>query len=244
MLILDAGNSRIKWGWWAQGRIVDQGVCDRAEALPGPRELRCEVGGTVRAAAVSVAASTVRERLAAVVLERWGVTLEFLVPSPRFGELVCAYEDPARLGVDRWAAIVAAATRYGLPAVVVDCGTAVTIDCICAEGRHRGGVILPGLATMRRSLHSGTANLPEVLGPAEGLLGTDTVAAIRNGTFYAVVGAVDRIVGALDDVTDERGTHYLVTGGDAALFRGHFAHRYQHDPTLVLTGAALLAAGP
>lgn len=244
MLILDAGNSRIKWGWWREGVIAADGVCDSPEDIPSPGDLKLPANAATRAAAVSVARETVRERLAAAVRGRWGLELEFLSPARQFGEVVCAYQDPSRLGVDRWAAVVAAACRYGLPAVVVDCGTAVTVDYVSAGGEHRGGVILPGLRTMRRALHAGTANLPEVLGPAEGLLGTDTVSAIRNGTFYAVVGAVDRIVASLTAQDDGSGPYLLLTGGEGALFNGHFARRYQLDPTLVLTGAALLADGP
>lgn len=242
MLVIDAGNSRIKWGWWSDGEIAQHGLCEHAHELPSPGDIGLVARAGERAVAVSVAAPAMREALTASVRARWGRELAFLRPQRCFGRLVCAYQQPARLGVDRWAAIVGAAQTYGTPALVVDCGTAVTIDHVDARGRHQGGVIFPGLGTMRRALHTGTANLPEVAGPADGVLGTDTVEAIRNGTFYAVVGAIDRIVAPLAESANA--SHRLLTGGDAALLREHLALDYQLDSLLVLRGAAWLALGP
>lgn len=242
MLVIDAGNSLIKWGWWQGAAFRRTGACDAASGLPAPEDVGVyRPIRSARVVAVSVASETVRERLAGAVLDKWGSAPQFLAPSAHYGYLRCGYADPQRLGVDRWAAMVAAFAMYDPPLLVVDCGTAVTIDYVGADGMHQGGVIIPGLRTMRRSLRAGTAQLPEVQGPPEGLLGADTAAAIRNGTFHAVVGAIDHIAAALAEASDGEGVHRLLTGGDGSAIAGHLATPYVLDKDLVLRGAALLA---
>jgi len=243
MLILDVGNSRIKWGWWQRREFLRLGSAATAADLPGPNDLGLPSNVTApRVCAVSVSAEDTQRRLADAVRGKWGVTVEFLSGSGTYRGVRCAYGDPTRLGVDRWAAIIGGYARYGLPLAVVDCGTALTVDYVDGQGRHRGGVIAPGLTTMRRSLHGGTARLPQVEGPAAGLLADNTADAIRNGTFEMLAGGIERIVRAAAAAEPEgREPVYVITGGDAAALLPRLAVTFVHDPQLVLHGAALMA---
>lgn len=86
-----------------------------------------------------------------------GWTLVFQAASTHpFPGLAPGYHEPARLGVDRWLALVALRARGVLPSLVVDAGSALTVDCLTAEGRHEGGWIVPGLALAQRALFQGT----------------------------------------------------------------------------------------
>jgi type III pantothenate kinase len=160
--------------------------------------------------------------------------------------LAVALDKPDQVGIDRLAAAAAAALvkPAGRPAVVVDCGTAVTVDLVAADGRFLGGAILPGPALMARALAEGTSKLPAVAalvgGEVPAMPGRSTEEAIAAGIGHGVRGAVARLV------VEARSA----SGGDAAtILTGGWADAV-HDvlpdarlvPNLVLAGIALAAA--
>ena len=103
------------------------------------------------------------------------------------------YRNPAQLGSDRWAALIGARHLLGTrPAMVVVCGTATTIDFLTEEGVFKGGVIMPGVGLMLRSLHEGTAALPDQGGEFFSYP-TQTVDAIASGCQHAQAGAIERL---------------------------------------------------
>ncbi len=108
------------------------------------------------------------------------------------GGVVNGYDNPAQLGADRWAALIGARGLHAGPALVVMAGTATTVDCLDAQGVFRGGLILPGLDLMRRSLARNTAGLPEACGGYR-VLPTNTDDAIVSGCIAATVGAIERM---------------------------------------------------
>ena len=124
---------------------------------------------------------------------------------------------PASVGVDRLCNAVAAFDRLGMPCVIADFGTAITIDCVNAEGIFLGGAILPGLAAGAKALAQSTAQLPAVT-PAEPdwVFGKETAQAIVGGLVFGARGALRELVEAY---AGELGQWPLVilTGGDARL---------------------------
>lgn len=146
-----------------------------------------------------------------------------------------AYEQPERLGVDRWLSLLAAHRYYPGKRCIVDCGTAITVD-ILDQGRHLGGLIAPGLATMRKSLHSETAALDAVDCSSDLHFARHTAAAITGGTLMAAIGlirsAMQRLAG------DYR---LLLTGGDAELLAAKLELPLIVDRDLVLKGLSVLA---
>ncbi len=151
---------------------------------------------------------------------------------------------PERIGTDRLLAALAAWHRHKRPAVVVDIGTAITVDSVDESGSFQGGAILPGPQTAAWSLHGRTAALPEVAlmpGEASGAgervaaIGLDTESAIRAGLVYGAAGAIDRIV-------DEQ-LHLLaadaaviVTGGGYELLAPYLRAPMEYAANLVLEG--------
>ncbi len=150
------------------------------------------------------------------------------------------YDDPARIGVDRLAAAAAAhrATPDGRATVVVDAGTALTVDAIAAEGTFRGGAIAPGLRLGLNALSAGTSFLPQVEPAATmPLLGKNTPDGLRSGAVHGSAALVEglcvRMAAALDSPIA-----IFLTGGDAPLLHPHIAAVHTCDPDLVLRGLA------
>jgi len=148
---------------------------------------------------------------------------------------------PERVGMDRLAAAVAA-NRLRPPAhgaIVVDAGTAVTVDAVSRDGAFRGGVILPGLRMVTRALASETDLLPmvEVAFSDEPppVLGKSTEAAIRSGAFWGAVGAIRQVISCFPrDLGAD--TQLYVTGGDARILATLIDPRAVYVPNMVLAG--------
>ena len=200
-LVIDVGNTRLKWALHnaphphapvlAQGAEFLENIDRLAEGpwanLPVPTSmLGC-----------LVASDAVRHRVAEQ-MEIWDVAPQWVVASAAEAGISNGYDHPARLGADRWVAMIGAwhrvcASNAPKPLVVVMVGTAVTVDAIDAEGRFLGGFILPGHGIMLRALESGTAGLHVPTGNVCNFP-TNTSDALTSGGTYAIAGAVARMV--------------------------------------------------
>lgn len=242
-LLVDLGNSRLKWAWLGDDGALSEG--GRAPLGAEPLEAVLEqsfeaLDAPARVRVASVRADAEADRLQAWVAQRWGITPELALPAAEGWGVQNAYTEPARLGVDRWLALVAARRRGGRPAVVVDCGTAVTVDALDGGGRHLGGLILPGLAMMRGALQRDAHGIGDATSTEPALLARSTGDAVAAGTLYTLVAAIDRISGDISHALG-RGTRHLLTGGDAATVLPLLAGRWEHAPLLVLEGLAATA---
>jgi len=200
-LAIDVGNTRLKWALYenphanapvlAQGAEFLDNIDKLAEgawsALPAPdRMLGCVVAG-----------EAVRKRVEEQ-MELWDVSAQWVVSSNAEAGLSNGYDYPARLGADRWVAMIGAWHRAlakgpARPLVVVMVGTAVTVDAIDADGKFLGGLILPGHGIMLRALETGTAGLRVPTGDVREFP-TNTSDALTSGGTYAIAGAVERMV--------------------------------------------------
>jgi type III pantothenate kinase len=234
-LLVDVGNSRVKWafgtadGFVALGEAPHSGGEDlRAllDAAHAPREIRV----------ANVAGAAVGVRVAARLHERFGIAPVFARSAASGAGVRSGYADPSQLGVDRWLAICAAFARYRAPVCVVDAGTATTIDIVNGGGEHQGGLILPGITLMQSALLGGTADLARLslatsladngavfpsAAPGSGeqaiALGRDTGAAIRDGALQATACLVGACLNRLRNGTvSGSGPGLLVLTGGAA----------------------------
>ena len=230
ILCLDAGNTRLKWGlhdgarWCASGALAHQEVAHLAAALPvrPARILACNVAGAAVAAQIESLAAQLR------------VPLGWFESSAACCGVTNGYDRPERLGADRWAALIGAHHLHQGAALVVMAGTATTIDCLDAAGRHRGGVILPGLALMKRALARNTANLPDARGVFRALP-TNTDDAIESGCLNATVGAIERLYRFACRVTGAD-LCCLLSGGAADRLAPHLELPLKRIDNLVLEG--------
>ena len=151
------------------------------------------------------------------------------------------YDDPARIGVDRLAAAAAAyrVVPAGQATVVVDAGTAITVDAIDAEGTFRGGAIAPGLRLGLNALSAGTSFLPQVeLAATTPLLGRNTADGLRSGVLHGSAALVEGLCTRMAEALESPSAIFL-TGGDGPLLQPHIAAAHTCDPALVLRGLAL-----
>jgi type III pantothenate kinase len=243
ILVLDAGNSRMKWGLHARDRWVAQGATPNGEigtlamrewqTLPRP----------ARVVGVNVAGEAVRLRIEAL-LARWRVAPVWLTASAAACGVVNGYAIPEQLGADRWASLVAARRRIGAtdlfpaPVIVVNAGTAVTIDALDADGRFRGGVILPGLRLMLQALAHNTSALKTAPGQYQDFP-TNTADALYSGAVQAVCGAIELARGRMQ--RDDAVVKCLLAGGAAAEIAPHLGGQPEVVDNLVLEGVLALA---
>lgn len=242
-LLVDLGNSRIKWALCHDNVLgTSTALLHRQQALPALlSQTWADLPAPQQIMIASVADAERKDQLAHWIQQHWSVEAEFIV-SPAQGQgLSNSYREPARLGCDRWAAMVAAYHAANAAVCVVDCGSAVTIDVVDAGGQHRGGLILPGVHTMHAALTAHTALAPIALTHAPtNLLGTSTGEAIACGITRAISALVQQTQSDLADTAGITATCYL-TGGDADVIAPLLKVPPVLAPDLVLQGLAIMA---
>ncbi len=148
--------------------------------------------------------------------------------------------EPGRVGVDRLLAALAAYRQTGGPCIIVDFGTAITVNAVQADGTFLGGAIYPGLAMMAGALADGTAQLPRIAVPdAAPLVGRNTEEAIAAGLLHGTAGAVANLIIVASEVVGESARVFL-TGGDAPRVANFLPPDCREvSPDLVLDGLAI-----
>jgi type III pantothenate kinase len=241
-VVVDVGNSRMKWG-----RVRAGGSVVTVEYVPlnlgTVWTSRFESwNGTNLRWAVAGSNPERRDAFAAWLSDR-GCQVTSLTDWRQFGVRV-TIPNPERVGHDRLlgARAAVAAAGGGNAAVVIDAGTAVTVNLIDASGGFAGGAIFPGVGAMARALHQFTAQLPEVTvdAPKPPLPGTATEPAMRAGIWWAVVGGVRAIVAEYRKQVKPL-KHVYLTGGDAELLHPGLHDTTEHRPYLTLEGIRIAA---
>jgi type III pantothenate kinase len=152
------------------------------------------------------------------------------------------YDDPGSVGADRIVNAVAAGRHYGYPAIIVDIGTATTVEAVDGDGCYLGGAILTGLYVSLDALVSRTAKLPSVdleEGPPR-VIATNTPDSIRSGFIYGYAGAVDALIRRSREELGEDGIRVIATGGPAGVIVPHCREIEEFDPDLTLKGLRIL----
>jgi type III pantothenate kinase len=218
-LALDVGNTRLKWAQYESpepgARMLGQGAVFLENIDKLSEGDWCDLPTPSHILGCIVAGDAIKRRVCEQ-LELWDVLPLWVVSSPREAGLTNGYDHPARLGADRWVAMIGAHHRLlrrgsHTPCIVVMVGTAVTVEAIDDTGRFLGGIILPGHGIMLRALESGTAGLHVPTGDVCDFP-TNTSDALTSGGTFAIAGAVQRMV---DNLSRHCGQSpaCLMTGG-------------------------------
>ncbi|MBK1721686.1 type III pantothenate kinase [Thiocystis violacea] len=239
-LLIDIGNSNLRWTCSGDDVPWEVEVLRHSGGVPLDLLARWEqMAAPERVVVSNVGGGEVAEALARVTRALWGCEPGYLRTRARFGDLRIAYAQPSRLGVDRWLALVATHRAYQGPCVILDAGTAATFDLLLAGGRHLGGLILPGIEMMRKSLLVGT-HIPRVESePTDDLWATDTASAVAAGSLQALVTLAGRLYDRLAQEADAQ-PRLILTGGDAERLAPCLDLPFELVPDLVLRG--MLAA--
>ena len=200
-MAIDVGNTRLKWALYDAPRPGAALLAHGAEFLDNIDKLAEGSWATLpppdQMLGCVVAGDAVKRRVQEQ-MELWDVTPSWVVSSAQEAGITNGYDHPSRLGSDRWVAMIGArhhvlAQGAVRPLVLVMVGTAVTVECVDAQGHFLGGLILPGHGIMLRALESGTAGLHVPTGEVR-LFPSNTSDALTSGGTYAIAGAVERMV--------------------------------------------------
>jgi type III pantothenate kinase len=246
-LLIDIGNTRLKWAYEENGRLQLAGSrIHRGAAHTEIHEFVAELQQVPdSAAALNVAGSAIEQVLCSALRDRFGIGLQMVRTSARCGEVTNGYSVFEQLGVDRWAAIVGAWQMCRRPVCVIDAGTAVTIDLVTNNGQHQGGLIVPGLMLLRTSLLRHTSDIDgfvsqSIGAPAsDGWLGTDTRSAVERGVLLMLGATIDSAIARMTGMGSL--PEIIITGGDAPLLAPLLGYPVEQHPLLVLEGLNYLA---
>lgn len=249
ILVIDVGNTRLKWAW-----LTSTGVSDQQAVVH--RDVKRDIWTPAlfattqkpsRVLVSNVAGAAMQKLLTSLSRKKFGVTPEFITATDHFGDLKSGYLDPELLGADRWLALVGAWTRAHSALCVVDAGTAVKVDSVDASGQHLGGLIVPGIHMMREALlkrTAGIATAAEHSSPSmAGILANNTIGAVSRGGVFALAGMADLAAEMIESDTGVKPKLYI-TGGDAALITATMRQHGEVVPDLVLQGLAVVAMQP
>lgn len=238
VLLVDAGNTRIKWARVAAGGNWEaDGVCGY-DALDGLAAAAREASS--KQCWIASVAGRSRDDAMAGILTGAGMSVHWLEARGAQCGVSSHYDPPSQLGIDRWMALLAARRRCGEACVVVSAGTALTVDALNADGHFLGGFIVAGKSLMERALSQGTARVGESAGRAV-LFPCNTADAVRSGSLAAMAGAVSAMRARLREVAGGE-PRCLLTGGDAELLASALPFAAEQVPGLVLEGILLAAS--
>lgn len=242
LLVLNLGNSRVAVGSFADGEL--------GEVLRVPHGQRGDWAASIAQCWSEVASREAAAVVAASVNPALNEALEHAVEQTTgkrtlwVGKDIDApvnvlTEEPRQTGIDRILNMAAAYEQMGKACVVVDAGTAITVDCCNDAGEFLGGAIAPGVSMMLSALHEKTAKLPRVeFDVPAGPFGQSTRAAILQGVYHGVRGMVKELV---EQYATELGQwpEIIATGGDAEKLFGGWELIHAVAPDLIMYGIAL-----
>jgi type III pantothenate kinase len=249
ILVIDVGNTRLKWAWLTSTGLSDQQAVVHRDAKPGMWTSALFESGQKpsRVLVSNVAGPAMAKALTQLAKKKFKLTVEFVTATQEFQGLTNGYLDPALLGADRWLGLIGAWTMARTALCVVDAGTAVKVDGVDASGQHLGGLLAPGIHMMREALMNRTSDIAKAAlcstPSLAGILANNTIGAVSRGAVFALAGMADRAAEVIEQSTGAR-PKLFITGGDAGMITGTMLGHGEIVPDLVLRGLALIAAQP
>jgi type III pantothenate kinase len=240
-IVVDIGNSRMKWGRVTRGTVAEMvslSLTDEWEWKDQLSQWQLELPIKWAMAGVN---PPVMQRF-----ESWAGNEGIHISNYKQIPLTVDVEQPEQVGIDRLLNAYAA-LAIASPTVVVGIGTAVTIDLIGGKNVFHGGAILPGVHLQIEALNRGTAKLPELdlPEPASPLPGKSTVEAIRTGVFWSILGAINGLRASfayeIKPMGLDKPLPVVMTGGDHELFLDDMEEPFHTVPMLTLEGIRLVA---
>jgi len=217
-LLLDIGNTRIKWAQYDGDTLLRRGaVQHRGVETSGWSHELPSAPRPSQIIAANVAGSAVADGVRIWAQTRFGLPVCFPRAMASAGGIRNAYAVPELLGVDRWLGMIGVRRHCREPFLLAAAGTAFTVDLVDATGQHLGGVIAPGRSMMLESLKARTGNIAAAAAAADprscGMFGLNTAGAIKNGASHALAGLVGQAI--RESITRCAAARLFVYGGDA-----------------------------
>lgn len=213
-LLFDAGNTRLKWQLREGRRPVESGFLCNSEDWDDALPVLLDKTGKLDRVGISIVSANERfQQIKKHVLATQSVPIYRAKTKKRYASVTLAYDDPEKLGVDRWLAMLAAHSMATDDIkVVIDCGTAITVDVLDKAGQHLGGYIVPGVGLMKKALTANTARISFASATdSSTLLGKNSADCIHHGVLAMAVALVDRVA------AEHPGARVILAGGDGNL---------------------------
>jgi type III pantothenate kinase len=241
-VVVDVGNTRIKWGLCRAGKIVATVSLPPDAPNDWEQQLRTWAQSPPSSWVLTGVHPSRRDALKKWLRARGEQVLVLI--DPKSLPLHIALDQPERVGIDRLLNAVAALAqrRANQPIAIVDAGSAVTVDWVDADGAFRGGAILPGFHLMAEALHSYTALLPliEIRSADPPLPGTDTKSAMEAGIFWTLVGGIQFMIDRFAELEQTEPCVFM-TGGDSPRLSPFIGRAHKVWPEMTLEGIRLAA---
>lgn len=246
-LLVDVGNSRIKWN----PLPVDANeITQPTHAFAWNQETLSEqlethwgliTGFVTKVTVANVAGDDIQKKLTAWCADHWKIDPQFVATTPQFDDIKNGYDQHQELGVDRWLAVIAAHQLYPESAdIVIDCGSALTVDTVLPDGKHLPGPIIPGQDSLFETLMAKTAFAESEIQPGSEeaqVFVTNTKNALLSGAKFATSGALDAIVKQTSQALSSENLKVIVSGGAAQQMLSLTTIKdYLVEPDLVLKG--------
>ncbi len=236
-LLIDIGNQNVKW------QFDDQ--CGSFTSRSSTMVENCEthfaqlpaVDGVVF---VNVAELRLTDQLREFAQKRWAIEAHEVSAAEEQCGVLNGYQNVEELGADRWVALIGAWSIDATAAIIVDCGTAITVDALTTQGEFIGGSILPGFDLARDALWQRTTGIDEFTEFVPEIPSRSTIEAVSSGVIYATVGGVDHLV---HQYRTRVGKHskLILTGGASQIIAHRSAYQFILVPNLTLIGLAVIA---
>ncbi len=236
-LLIDIGNQNIKWSC---GEKNDSFSAEPQVFETNVKRHWSELDDVTAAFMVNVSGTEIVNKVSTFILERFNVRLTEIITSAECCGVKNSYHNVSELGADRWVALIGARALYSQSMIVVDCGTAITVDALAEDGAFVGGSILPGFRLSQTILWSKASKIDEFEALQPTIPARSTVQAVSSGISFGIVGGIERLI---DEYRQNIGfsSKLMITGGDAALVLENTKYDFEHVPQLVLQGLATIA---
>ena len=241
-LLIDIGNTRSKFALANGVGVQPAFEVDHADLTEGVLESHCSDTLKLSSAWISsVGPNSVFASIDLWISRRFKILPEKVLVSEERCGISNGYHDLEKLGVDRWVAAIGARSLH--PAndlIIVDAGTAITVDWLSRNDVFEGGVIIPGYALMHSALVDNTAGIKSSVEPTQRIIGKTTHECVNSGLSFGVAGAVERIVIEMQQHINMP-SKVILTGGFSSTLAQNLKFDFVADQHLVLTGLAAIA---
>ena len=237
-LLIDAGNSRVKWAVDGS-RVWKTAVSSRTQFAQSLKDSMVD-GQQIKSITISSTRNqSFNQQLDALLQELFDAAPFFIESGRREFGVINRYEPANTLGVDRWASLIAVRSMGTSPAIVIDAGTAVTVDALNGDGIFEGGVIFPGISLAAHSLDKAdNLTVANTVNPSVFALSTEQ--AMYSGVLFSIASGIDGIVQQMRKTLGYSVNVYLC-GGDADKLAALLEHNPIKEPDLVLRGLKIIA---